>query len=283
MTNPIAQARFWLAAIVVAAGLAVARAAETNAPDAKPAVAIATNASAAKPDAGDTADREPASSSEGATNAPVASTNSPAASTNAPAVVDAASSTNAPAAEGGKKKVDFGDFRIVGDRNIFNPNRSPRRTSGRGGRGGPAPVRVETFSLVGTMSYDQGDMAFFDSSSSAYRKSVRTNDTIAAYRVAAVTPTNVKLELDGKTIVALVGTRFRRNDDGPWEFTLPGGTPPAEPKPETASADGATDTEPASDDAVDKGTSVGGSGGAVSDVLKRLMQKREQELKNEKQ
>jgi hypothetical protein len=248
-----------LAVLLLAGPARMARPADTNAPAAKPG----TNAVVAVPES-------PANAAP-STNAPaVARTNAPVAET------ASGSRTNA------TRKIEFADFRIVGDRNIFNPNRSARTS--RAGRAAPRKVvRIETFNLVGVMNYDRGDLAFFDSAAAAYRKSVRTNETIAGYRVAAVTPTEVKLEAGGKTLVARVGTRFRRADEGPWEMILPGGTPAPEPKTEAAPADGSTDTEPTSDDAADKTTSSGGTSGEVSDVLKRLMQKREQETKNEKQ
>ncbi|KAB2671263.1 MAG: hypothetical protein DVB31_05085 [Verrucomicrobia bacterium] len=241
----------------------------------------------------------PAGPSPATTNAPATATNTPAGPTGTNAVAgkvpEAArggtggAATNAPAAmpaddsaANGSRKIEFADFRLVGDRNIFNPNRSAR--AARNGRGVERkPVRIETFSLVGVMNYDRGDLAFFDSAAAAYRKNVRTNETIAGYRVAAVTPSEVKLEANGKTVVARVGTRFRRADEGPWELTAPGGVPAAEPKPEPASADGTTDAEPAADAAAEKETAGGGTSGEVSDVLKRLRQKREQENKNEKQ
>src|SRR5690348_9065903 len=51
--------------------------------------------------------------------------------------------------------LDFSAFRLVVDRNIFDPNRAPRR-------GPTAPVRtVDAFTLVGTMSYEKGIFAFF--------------------------------------------------------------------------------------------------------------------------
>ncbi|MBM3847524.1 MAG: hypothetical protein FJ405_14730, partial [Verrucomicrobia bacterium] len=49
---------------------------------------------------------------------------------------------------------DFRAFKIVSDRNIFNPNRSPRgsRTEGESRK----PPKVETLSLVGVLEYEKG-------------------------------------------------------------------------------------------------------------------------------
>lgn len=285
MTFPTPRVRPLLAAAILASQVSGAVGADaTNAPVTASATnaptVAATNAAAAV-----TATPAPAAAEAESKAAPVPDGKPAGAATNAPSGETPAAGATATNAS---RRPEFADFRLVGDRNIFNPNRSPR-TSRRGSGGEPRPRRIETFSLVGVMSYDRGDLAFFDSAASAYRKSVRTNETIAGYRVAAVTPTEVRLELDGKTVKAPVGTRFRRADEEPWELVLPGGTMPAEPKAEVAAADGIKDAEVASDGGAgadkdkDKGTSGGGSGGAASDVLKRLLQKRQQEMKNEQQ
>ena len=71
------------------------------------------------------------------------------------------SSTNAVA------RNSYEAFKLVNDRNIFNPSRSARFARGDRPEGEPKKVsKVETVSLVGVMSYAKGDLAFFDGSSS---------------------------------------------------------------------------------------------------------------------
>src|SRR5262245_49763727 len=61
-------------------------------------------------------------------------------------------------------------FRLIADRNIFNPNRSGRTPEREYTRREPERrVRTESLALVGTMSYDHGLFAFFDGSNSDYR------------------------------------------------------------------------------------------------------------------
>jgi hypothetical protein len=60
--------------------------------------------------------------------------------------------TNAP------RPLGYEAFQIINERNIFNANRS--RRSGREGRAERKPVKVDTFSLVGTMSYAKGISLF---------------------------------------------------------------------------------------------------------------------------
>jgi hypothetical protein len=90
--------------------------------------------------------------------------------TNAPSRL----ATNAPA-------LDYSSFKIIADRNIFNLNRSAR--SARGGGGARKQTKVETISLVGTLFSEKGRLAFFDSSSSQYKKVLKPADTIAGFKI----------------------------------------------------------------------------------------------------
>jgi hypothetical protein len=160
------------------------------------------------------------------------------------------SSTNA-----GPSVLDYAAFRVVAERNIFDPNRSPRSTS--------APVRpktVESFTLVGTMSYEKGVFAFFDGTSSDYRKAVKTHDSIAGYSVVAISPDSVKLLRNTNLLDLAVGVQMRRRDDGVWE------------RSESATAYAATTTTTSSTPSSEPAAS-----GAESDILKKMMQRRERE------
>ena len=167
-------------------------------------------------------------------------------------LVGSAQSTNAVA------RPDYQSFKIITDRNIFDPNRSSR--SSRTRTEGPRPARVESFALVGTMSYENGTYAFFDGTGSSYRKAVKTGDTIAGHKVAEISADRVKLEVNGQQIELNVGVQMRKQDEGDWQVAGRAESFVTS-SPETATAE-KTD---------------GASGGEESDVLKKLMQKREQE------
>ena len=155
--------------------------------------------------------------------------------------------TNAPAA------LDFSAFRLITERNIFDPNRSPRAVvSAR-------PKTVDAFSLVGTMSYAKGDFAFFDGTSSDYRKVLKVAGTIAGYTVQAISPDSVKLVRENQQLDLAVGTQLRRQDDGTWVKAAAAG----------AYAASSSSANPSSSDS-------SGSGGE-SDIIKRLMMRRQQE------
>ncbi|HMC67329.1 MAG TPA: hypothetical protein VKI65_20505, partial [Gemmataceae bacterium] len=151
--------------------------------------------------------------------------------------------------------LDYAAFRVVADRNIFNPNRQGYRSGGSRTR----PRSVETFALVGIMSYEKGTFAFFDGSGSEYRKALRTNDTIAGYQLTAIEPNAVKLAIQTNEFELRVGMQMRREEDGPW-------LKPSQPETVSASVSSATNSAPDTS-----------SGGADNEILKKLMQRREQE------
>jgi hypothetical protein len=106
----------------------------------------------------------------------------------------------------------YSAFRLVADRNIFDPNRAPRTT-----RPGAQPAKAtDSFTLVGTLSYEKGEFAFFDGTSSDYKKAVKTNDVIAGYKIAAISNDSVKLEQNTNVVELAVGTQMRRREDGSW-------------------------------------------------------------------
>ena len=161
-------------------------------------------------------------------------------------------------------KIDFATFKLIGERNIFSPSRTSRSPASEPRR----QPKIDSFSLVGTMSYEKGDFAFFDGSGSDYKKALKADDSIAGYKVVEVAADEVTLEREGKTLKMRMGSQMRREDDGAWELK---NNARSESAVAASSADGTTSS----------GDSSGDSGGA-DDVLQRLLKKREQELKNEK-
>ncbi len=156
----------------------------------------------------------------------------------------------------GPIQLDFSAFRIIADRNIFDPNRQPNRRFIRGN--GP-PRTTESFSLVGIMSYEKGTFAFFDGTSSDYRKALQLAGAIADYKITSIAPDSVKLASSTNELELRVGMQLRRQDDGGWSLTS---------QSETYAAS-ATSSAPNHAEAP--------SSDAESDIIKKLMQRREQE------
>ncbi|MCW5557239.1 MAG: hypothetical protein KIT22_05320 [Verrucomicrobiae bacterium] len=176
----------------------------------------------------------------------------------------------------------FSAFRLISERNIFNPNRSQRSSEAPAREQRRVPV-VETFSLVGTLSHGDRLVAFFDGSSSHYRKACKPDEAIAGYKVVAIQSSEVTLEADGRTVSLAVGNQMRREDEGPWQaagtFTA---TATSTGSGETTSRRGGVTGDRASSGARADSSGASASGGDESDVLKRLREKRAQETKNEK-
>ena len=183
----------------------------------------------------------------------------------------AVGSTNAPmlavVRTNGVAKLDFDSFKLIKERNIFNPNRTARSARSGTDAEKPKTPKVEYANLVGIMSYSKGDFAFFDGSSGDYRKTVQRDEKIAGHRVIAIGPEKVTLSIDGKTVSLPVSGQIKKVDEGAWEVVA------GSDKVVTASSGGAGSSSSGGDSA---------SGGGEDDVLKRLLKKREQESKNEK-
>ena len=175
--------------------------------------------------------------------------------------VFAAEATNVVAA-GPSSRMDYVSFRVVAERNIFNPHRSKRSGDRPPPRTEPEKrVVMDRFALLGTMSYEKGRYAFFDGSSADLRKVAKPEDSIAGFRIAEVAPTCVKLQLtNGQLLELCVGMQMKRSEGTDWELAG---------KAEGSSGSGLSSGA--------GGSSSGSSTPEPDDVLKRLLQKREQE------
>ncbi len=126
------------------------------------------------------------------------------------------------------------------------------------------------------MSYSKGMFAFFDGNQPELRKVLYQSNSngIAGYVVNEITSTNVTLQTADKkqTVWMKIGDRMRQ-EGNQWQVARPG---------EVTYSPGTSEGAPAATDnsSADAGTAPAPSpalGG--NDVLKKLMQQREQELK----
>jgi hypothetical protein len=162
---------------------------------------------------------------------------------------------------------DFGAFKIITTRNIFDPNRSGRmptnftHTTRR---------TVDYVSLVGTMSYTKGKFAFFDGSSSQYKKVLEPGAIIAGYTVKEVGGNAVTLTANGKEFQMKVGTQLRNEGDNKWQLS----DRTDEPANTESGGESGTETSTTTSSSLPPASSP-----EMSEVLKRLMQNRQQELK----
>ncbi|MBM3860111.1 MAG: hypothetical protein FJ395_10715 [Verrucomicrobia bacterium] len=149
-------------------------------------------------------------------------------------------------------------FRIIGQRNIFNLHRTPRRPETGAVRPPPRPTVGDTFTLVGTMAYETNQLAFFDGTSSDCRKALKLDDTIAGYKLVSIAFNSVRLEAGGQPFDLRVGARLPR---------AAGSAAPPSTNIETNVEVPTVPSAPAA------------PAGDPSEILKKLMQKREQEMK----
>lgn len=162
----------------------------------------------------------------------------------APAPAGAAAAGSAP---------DFEAFRMIGNLNIFDSTRVGWVESG-------PQVHVDTISFVGTMDYDKGRLAFFDSTDRSLRKALHAGETIADFTVVRVDTGGVELTRNSKTISLLMGQQLRRPPGGEWALAAGGvRAAPAQEREATP--------EPSALPAGD------------ADLIKKLMAQRQQTLK----
>lgn len=187
---------------------------------------------------------------------------------------------------------DYGRFSsFITERNIFNPNRYAINSSTpRPYRPQPVPRNAPTFTLVGTMSYEKGMFAFFDGNQSNLRKVLYQSDSnnIAGFTLAEITLAGVKLQAaDKKQTVELKIGQGMQQQGGSWQLAMQGGysgggnsgfgdfggrrgfgstsyDESAAPAADSSSPDASAAPSPALEG---------------NDILKKLMQQRQQELK----
>ncbi len=274
--SPRRRARLWCAAVVLGLSAFLADAtAETNAVD----TPTLTNAPDVK------------------TN--LAATNTPGTNVASPDSVVGAASTNAQAEDRNtnkdrkrdrvektgtnsvarkSNKPDYSSFKIVTDRNIFDPNRNPRRSNGDNPR--PRPKVIDSLALVGVMSYEKGTFAFFDGSRGEFKKALKASDSIGGLKLSAIDASAVKLTKGEQTLDLRIGMQLKREDEGEWQLSgaaesfassrSSSGGPSRSSF--SSSSSGSSNSSPSQ-----TSTSDAPSPGGDNDVLRRLMQRREQE------
>jgi hypothetical protein len=152
-------------------------------------------------------------------------------------------------------------FRIIVERNIFNPTRIGRTRD----RSEERQPRVDTIALVGTMQSEKGVVAFFDSPDSAYRKTLREGQSVGDFKVQKIQPNEVQLERNGKPVSLKVAEQLRRPEGSDWSVAAV--EPPAGDAP---GASGAPTVNPNAPVAIPAD---------ASDAVRRMMEARNKALK----
>ena len=165
---------------------------------------------------------------------------------------------------------DLNSFQVIERNNIFNPSRRPPR---RNERTTPV-VRVYSFTLNGTMSYENKGYAFFDGNAVNRGTVFGLSDTINGYKIAEITNNTVKLAAASNQFITLkVGMQMKKVENGPWK--LMGSSELASESSSSSSTDAASDDN--SGDATAATAPISSTPGASADVIARLMKRRHEE------
>ena len=149
-------------------------------------------------------------------------------------------------------------FNLILERNIFNPTRVGRTRVTNDEK----PPRADEITLVGIVRYDRQSFAVFHSPESSFRKEVGEGGEIAEFKVRRVDGEGVELLQGEKPVKLAVAQQLKRVEGGEWTVSAPK-IPAPDPRASSRSAEPAPVEIPAN----------------ASEVLKRLMKQREQQLK----
>lgn len=196
-------------------------------------------------------------------------------STNAPPAAPEVT-TNAALATAGTTTNGFASFQMIAERNIFNANRQARDRTGATGAPKPPPPKVDVISFAGTMIYNQGSYAFFDSNEPDFRKATKLGDSVAGFTLKAVQQSQISLVRSNDVVQLKIGEQLRREGTGDWQVTS--GATFSSPTLGSSNSHGpAGDVRSGSGDRDAKPDNQSASSEGPSDALKRLLEKRRQE------
>jgi hypothetical protein len=155
-----------------------------------------------------------------------------------------------------RTSISFESFRIIGDRNIFDPSRTGRNLVDTAER----LPSVDLFTLVGTMQYEKGVFAFFDGSSAPFRKALHEGERIADYTIRHIASDGVDLARGGQPLHLNIGQQMRRPAGGEWTAASADSVREESPSAPTANVTPASLPIP------------------ESDVLQRLLKQRQKQM-----
>jgi len=157
----------------------------------------------------------------------------------------------------------FDGFRNVKLKNIFDPTRRGMRSEATAADAASADAvkRGRSLALTGTMVTEGKSLAFFSGSAADGNRVVTSGNSVAGYKLAAIAPTQVALEHEGKQIVLQVGRQLTFEADGATGAAAPVVEKAAEPMAEITGA-----------------PALPGVSGDKADILRKMMERRAKEV-----
>ncbi len=171
--------------------------------------------------------------------------------------------------------ISYESFRIVVDRNIFDPGRSPGRPARFEAPDiqSQTPAQNDRVSLYGALIDGGTAVAFFSGTRDEYNRVARQGETIAGYRVIEIRTQSVELEKDGERINLPIGAGLSRLGGGGWTITTE--LPVLDRRPEASQERSGGEARPQAGPGNGSGP---GSASPVSDLMQRMMERRKREL-----
>jgi len=192
---------------------------------------------------------------------------------------------------GGVSYPSLASFKLIQERNIFDPDRRRPREMRR--ETPVAPPREESFTLLGTMSYGERILAFFEGTQRDWSGAVELGNEVAGHTLKEVGFDNVLLELKGEFLALQVGAGRSKRGDADWETQdrdswkgSSGGSRSGRSSRSSSSStfrpartEGSADAASASaDGGSENAADESVIDGSASDILKQMMERRRQQV-----
>jgi hypothetical protein len=115
--------------------------------------------------------------------------------------------------------LEYPAFKLIVDRNIFNPNRRAGVPDEVTRVEPPKPVKIEAFSLVGTAIDERGPVAMFEGTDSKYQVVLKPEGIIGGHRITKIALNCVNLEANGAELELPVATmQMRKAGEAEWQL-----------------------------------------------------------------
>lgn len=112
----------------------------------------------------------------------------------------------------------FKPFAVITQQNIFNTHRNLPSPPTPAAPKPPRPPKVEALALLGTMSSERGAVAFFDGTSTAFRKAAQAGDKLGGYTLTAIEHDRVTLQIGDRELCLPLKMQCYREDQGEWQI-----------------------------------------------------------------
>jgi len=174
------------------------------------------------------------------------------------------------------------DFDILHMRNIFDPNRKPYRSPRKRQDPKPEP-QIDAFTVIGLMAYAGRQIAVLSGSSSEYSGAFKLNDQVDNLKLISLTDKAVSFAEGEATFSVDIGTSLRRADGGAWKESSErvSSTSRSGSSRSQYSSRGTTRSDENTDSAKeseDKAGEAGDSEDSAAELLRKMMERRRQEV-----